>query len=121
MPECYAAHQGLFAIRTNDVDAYIQEFAPVILRHSKNSSPELCKGRTAYNFGKAKGLGFERVLILPTENHKNFIAGDNTAFSSGASDDARNKFYVAVTRARYSVAFLYDGDVNVGGVSIWTQ
>jgi len=121
VPEGYAAHQGLFAVRTNDVDAYIQEFTPVILRHGKNSSPELCKGRTVYNFGKAKGLGFERVLILATENHKKFIAGDNTAFTGGASDDARNKFYVAVTMARYSATFLYDGDVNVAGVSIWTQ
>ena len=121
MPEGYAAHQGLFAIRSNDVDAYIQEFSPVILRNRKDILPELCEGYTAFNFGKSKGLGFERVLILPTENHKKFISGDNTAFSGGETDDARTRFYVAVTRARYSAAFLYDGDINVAGVNIWTQ
>ena len=64
------------------------------------------------NFGQAKGLNFERVLILPNGPIKKFLkTGDIKKV-----EKSRAKFYVALTRARYSVAFLYDDEVNLEGI-----
>ncbi len=64
-------------------------------------------------------MGFERILILPPERHAKFLAGDLTAFDGSETDDSRNKLYVAITRARYSVAFPYDGGSVIDGAKLW--
>jgi DNA helicase-2/ATP-dependent DNA helicase PcrA len=112
-------HLGVFCVRTADILAYLDTFSPVILRHSINDNPSLCAGRAHHNFGASKGLGFPRVLILPTTAQRNFLAGVPGAFDQSKTDEARNKFYVAVTRARLSVAFLYDGKCNAPGITAW--
>jgi superfamily I DNA/RNA helicase len=53
------------------------------------------------NIGEAKGETFERVVIFPTKPMLSYLADPNIA---NAGD--RHKFYVAVTRAKYSVAFV---------------
>lgn len=56
------------------------------------------------NFELAKGLEFERVLVIPTQPIKEYLKrGEIT-------DRSRDKLHVAVTRARYSVAFVFDDD-----------
>ncbi len=60
------------------------------------------------NFGEAKGLGFDRVLIYPTKPILDFILNNKNL--DGTS---RAKFYVAITRARHSVGIVHnfkDGD-----------
>lgn len=54
-------------------------------------------------FGSAKGLTFNRVLIYPTQLMLNWLSGK----SKDMKAESLSKFYVAVTRARYSVAFVY--------------
>ena len=61
----------------------------------------------AINFGDAKGLAFDRVLIYPT---KPILAWINDP-SSKLEDRSRARLYVAITRARYSVAFV-DGTID---------
>jgi hypothetical protein len=58
-------------------------------------------GYPAINFGIAKGRTYDRVLIFPTANMKKYL---KTKDVGDAGDIA--KFYVAVTRAKYSVAFV---------------
>ncbi|SGZ09796.1 Putative uncharacterized protein [Moritella viscosa] len=53
-------------------------------------------------------MGFDRTLIIPTANYEKYILGDITALDVGKTDTAKNKLYVAITRARYSVAFVID-------------
>jgi len=48
-------------------------------------------------------LSFDRVLIYPTKPILEWIIGK----SKELKIESRSKFYVAVTRARYSVAFVY--------------
>lgn len=55
------------------------------------------------NFGLSKGLTFNRVLIYPTKPMLDWLSGK----SKDMKDESLSKFYVAVTRARYSVAFVY--------------
>lgn len=119
MSDDYKSHLGIFAVRTHDVRAYVETFSPVILRQSITKNPDICAGRRCHNFGASKGLGFERTLILPTESQKKFLSGNCQAFSGSRTDESRNKFYVAVTRARYSTSFLYDGDCSAAGIQVW--
>ncbi len=73
-----------------------------------------------YNLGSGKGLGFDRVLVIPAENQLKFLAGDGQAFDMNKTGESRNKLYVAITRARFSLAFLVeDKKVNALPFRIW--
>lgn len=92
-------HQGIFLVKAADVVRYCQDHPSTILKEKMAEHPD-------WNFGKSKGLTFERVLIYPTKPIRDWIInnGSQLEFSS------RCKFYVAVTRARHSVAIVYDYD-----------
>ncbi|GAB1270287.1 UvrD-helicase domain-containing protein [Aurantivibrio infirmus] len=115
----YEDHLGIFIVKQDRVSAYIEKYKPVLLRANRNSQKDLCEGREAYNFGEAKGMGFDRVLICATEKHKRFLANEENVFDEDISARAKNSLYVAITRARYSVAFIYNGDVKVEGAELW--
>jgi DNA helicase-2/ATP-dependent DNA helicase PcrA len=115
----YAAHTGVFVVRPDSVSEYIDKYKPVILRSTRNSQKELCEGQEVYNFGEAKGLGFKRVLICVTGKHKKFLAGEDKVFAGDKTPKAKNALYVAITRAKFSVAFLYDGELDREGVEVW--
>jgi DNA helicase-2/ATP-dependent DNA helicase PcrA len=91
-------HDGIFRITVGEVPAYIAQHQPVALRWNRNADT---LGLPAHNFGVVKGRTFDRVLIFPTAPMKQYLAKPDPA----APLD-RAKFYVAVTRARYSVAFV---------------
>ena len=113
MPE----HAGVFTVSNLSASAYLEKYKPVILKRDKNTEIELCNGYEAYNFGIAKGLQFNRVLIIPTDAHKKFFMGDLKPLNKGKTDKAKNQFYVALTRARFSVAILMDEESCLKGVS----
>ena len=74
----------------------------MILRYDKRTN---CCNYSAINFGDSKGLTFARVLIFPNDPIKKYLAiGDSEHVKK-----SRAKFYVAITRAKYSVAFVYSG------------
>ena len=114
VPIDHPEHIGVYVVSPKFVLAYIEQYRPIILRHNKTVESALCRERCEF-----KGLGFDRVLILPTEPQKRFIAGDNLALEGGKTDKARNLFYVAITRARYSVAIMYDGKDVCKGIAVW--
>ena len=119
IPPKFEDHLGVFAVRKNDFHNYVNQFNPTILRHSKKSGLKICRGHHAVNFGESKGLTYDRIIIIPTKKHLDFIKGSTSAFDKDKTDDARNRFYVAVTRARYSVAFLFDGHIESNFIKIW--
>jgi len=95
-------HDGIFLVRTEDVDAYVSAFSPQLLRWDSRAmrSHDHLKFLT---FGSAKGLTRSRVLIVPTVKMRELLQkgvplGDLTAA----------KLYVGVTRAEQSVAFVLD-------------
>jgi DNA helicase-2/ATP-dependent DNA helicase PcrA len=76
----------------------VASFSPVILRHSRVTDT---MGLKAINFGTSKGRTFDRVMIFPTKPMLKYLDdGDVEKLKDPA------KFYVAVTRARHSVAFV---------------
>src|SRR5207253_2012902 len=95
-------HDGVFLVAENAVEEYIQRFGPQVLRYDKRAKTYGCE---ALNFGLAKGLQFERVLIVPTKAIKKYLQSGTLSHV----EPSRDKLHVAVTRARHSVAFVYDG------------
>lgn len=105
-------HDGVFLVRPEHVDAYVTQFRPLCLRHSRNSARSL--DLPFMNFGIAKGRTAEHVLIAPTGAMTNFLRS-----GTQLADLAACSLYVAVTRARTSVAFVVD---TVDGIDLpeWT-
>ena len=73
---------------------------------------EETQGLNALNFGLSKGQTFDRVLIYPTGGITKYL---KTGDLSKAGDIP--KLYVAITRARFSVAFIHD-DVSFSNMLI---
>lgn len=116
-------HTGVFVIRPKDLGIYVEKYGQeiCILRDKLSAYPER-------NFGDSKGLTFERVLIYPTQPIvkylKDGILVKSVKNKKGVFEDKKAfdiaKFYVAVTRAKHSVAIVLDykdHDVFIEGVS----
>lgn len=93
-------HDGIFYISSKEVNAYISSYNPRILRYSKKTKT---LGFPAINIGLSKGRTYDRVLIFPTKSMLEYL---KTKELSKAGD--KTKLYVAVTRAKYSVAFVVE-------------
>lgn len=105
-------HDGVFFVSTSDVDNYLSIYQPMQLRDSRKR-----KVNTNYpvmNFGESKGLTFERVLIYPTDVMIKWIFDHKKELKN----QSRSKFYVAVTRAKYSVAIVYNNPKNISAEGI---
>lgn len=118
-PTCESAnqsqtdHDGLFLVKKEHIEEYIDKYNPVQLRWSSSIKGVSSKA-PCHNFGQSKGLTFERVLIYPTADMINWIKDGN----SKLGEEARAKFYVALTRANYSVGLVcekYD-DLVLNGI-----
>lgn len=55
----------------------------------------------SYNFGECKGMTFQRVLIYPNGPFLDFLLRRKKLSSP-------QKYYVAATRAKYSIAFVVE-------------
>lgn len=100
-------HDGIFLVSKANLREYVKTFSPAVLRYDRRADTH---GYLALNFGEAKGLEFDRVLIVPHGPIQKYL-------QSGNLDDitkSAEKFYVAITRAKHSVAFLYDGEPRQG-------
>lgn len=95
-------HNGIFIISKCDVDKYLEKYSPVQLR--RNKATKTNTDYKAMNFGMSKGLTFDRVLIYPTEGMIEWMKDEEF----NLKDQTRAKFYVALTRAKYSVGIITD-------------
>lgn len=113
-----AYNNGLFIINENQVFNYIEKYNPTILRWDKTSDTF---GLEAKNFGTTKGQTFDRVLIFPTIGFKKYLSdGKLTKVKRKKNKKTQKiteeiidsfhlaKYYVAITRAKHSVAFVYN-------------
>ncbi|WP_449354664.1 UvrD-helicase domain-containing protein [Virgibacillus natechei] len=92
-------HMGVYQILRKDIKDYLNYFNPTILRFDKRTQTE---GYHALNFGVSKGMTFNRVLIFPNGPLKKFLNNTNLTLNSP------HKYYVGVTRPKYSLAFVAD-------------
>lgn len=107
-------HDGIFIIQKDNLKQYIETFRPKILIWDKKAIKST-QGYPALNIGLSKGKTYDRILIIPTKPMIKFLTQGIT--------DKNYKFYIAVTRARYSVAFLFDKPRNIihADVSLWSS
>lgn len=88
---------GVFQILQADVHAYIEHLKPSILKYDVRT-PTL--GYPSLNFGVSKGMTLDRVLIFPNKPLYSFLLDPISRLK------APDKYFVGVTRAKYSLAFV---------------
>ena len=108
-------HDGVFLVRETDIDEYLKTYSPVQLR--ENVKTEVNSNYRVMNFGESKGLSFDRVLIYPTNPILKWLADND----SELAPTSRSKLYVALTRARHSVAIIcnYADTLVIDGIQKW--
>lgn len=99
-------HDGVFFIKKNNLEDYLKKFRPTQLRDKINVT--VVEGYEVFNFGESKGITRDRVIIYPTKPFLKWIV--NNSFKLAPS--SRSKLYVAITRAKYSVAIVVGDDFN---------
>lgn len=107
-------HDGVFAVPTSRVAAYVARYQPQVLRMDVRTN---CNDYPAMNFGESKGLSFDRVLIFPHKLGRKWLSTGDLIHIK----DSCPKMYVGVSRARFSVAFVHDGPVAVEGISRYRE
>lgn len=93
-------HDGIFTIKSNEITEYISTHKPQILRWNIRANT---LSLPAINIGNSKGRTFDRVVIFPTKPMKQYLRSRDINEAGDIS-----KLYVAITRAKYSVAFVVD-------------
>lgn len=103
-----SVHSGVFLVPSEMASKYRDMYGAQALRFdAKTAVPG------ALNFGESKGLEFDHVLIYPNGPLTKWLkTGDATPLP----DSTRAKLYVAITRARCSVAFVMDGEAALPGL-----
>jgi DNA helicase II / ATP-dependent DNA helicase PcrA len=109
--ETVTDHDGVHLVASKYVEEYVVVYQPQCLRHSKNSGKNF--NLDFLNFKVSKGMTFERVLIMPTAPIASFITSGTHLEATPASN-----FYVAVTRARQSVAIILD-EAGTSSLPFW--
>ncbi|WP_146549737.1 UvrD-helicase domain-containing protein [Rummeliibacillus suwonensis] len=106
-------HDGVLLVKEKDIKRYLKEYSPTQLRYSRakkvNSNYEI------KNFGESKGATRDRVLIYPTQKISDWLF-NNMDFNSF---EIKCKFYVAVTRAKYSVAIVCENNTETNILPIY--
>ena len=106
--------QGIFIVRTKDVEKYLEKFNPVQLRYSIRT--KVSEKYKSENYRNSKGATYNRTLIYPTNDFREYLKSNKRI----SSDITRNAIYVALSRAIDSVAIVYDGSVNeLNNINIW--
>lgn len=91
-------HEGVFEVTPLNVHEYYEQHRPVVLRDRRTTDT---LGLPAMNIGVSKGSTFDHVLIFPTGPMRQYLQNRDASELK-----APERLYVAVTRARHSVAFV---------------
>jgi DNA helicase-2/ATP-dependent DNA helicase PcrA len=93
-------HDGIHIVSRFEALDYADTYKPQVLRYDKRADTQ---GLPAMNFGVSKGSTFDRVLIYPTTPMRQYLQDRD---ASRLKRPESLYVAVAVTRARYSVAFV---------------
>ena len=98
--------QGIFIVRSKDIEKYLKKFNPIQLRYSKRTA--INDEYKVENYRNAKGATYGRTVIYPTNDLKDYLKSKKQI----SSLSTKNSIYVALSRARNSVAIIYDGNID---------
>lgn len=107
--------EGIYLVREVDIENYLERFNPIQLRW--NSLQEVNPNYSVCNFGESKGKTFHRVIIYPTDKMEKWVYNNKTDLPFST----RAKLYVAITRAKYSVAIIsnFADGIEIDGVQLY--
>lgn len=108
-----AYHEGVFIVRHCDVHQYLEQYRPMQLRDSART--KINNNYQVMNFGESKGRTFDRVLLYLTKPMLAWLFDSN----NDLPPTSRAKLYVAITRARYSVAIIAETVPEERNVELW--
>ena len=101
---CDVENIGVYILDNKYMEEYCCYYSPTILRYNKSSKIPFRHNCQVFNYGNSKGATFERTVIIPVSTVIPFIKKNNEI----SSKQTRSKFYVACTRAKYSIVFAMD-------------
>ena len=110
---------GIYFVKVCDISKYLSHLNGVIqLRYNKKER-RTALGVEVMNFGISKGLEFSHVLIYPTKPIVNWLLNNQLELP----ESSRAEFYVALTRAFFSVGIVVDDNFKktVDGIAIWNE
>lgn len=118
-----SGHDGVFLVSESDAVEYSKRFSrpPTVLR-AQSGARQVPEGEVL-TFGSSKGISRDRVLVLTTGPIEKLLSTRSPLAAKSACG-----FYVAVTRARYSVALIVKDAVRLhdrlhadfeGKVQLW--
>lgn len=99
-------HQGVFVIKKNQIEEYIKKYKPIQIVYSNRT--KTCKLAPTITMGKSKGATYNRVLMYPTKEFKNYLIKGIAKING----ETKNKLYVGMTRPINSLTFVLDEDNN---------
>ena len=98
-PQIKTNHNGVYLVDIKYLSQYCNYYHPVILRYNKKTKIKFYHECNVFNYGAAKGATYDRIIIIPVSTVLPFIEKQEYI----TSNQTRAKFYVACTRAKYSV------------------
>lgn len=103
----------ILAIRRKDLESIFKNNPGAIqLRYNASSKIANLKA-PVLNFGVSKGLTFDTVIIYPTSDMKAWLRGKRESLAT----TTKAKLYVAITRARRNVYFVFDDVEEVPNIA----
>lgn len=110
--EKYSLHRGVFWVREKDVQKYVNTYKPLSLIWNKRTKL-IVPTEWCLNWGESKGLQAKATLIYLTKELEKTL--NDTGM---VPDKTRNKFYVAVTRAEFTVGLIVHNDFDSAKVGL---
>lgn len=96
-------HHGVFLITMEQLPAYLKKFCNYnsvsTLIYDKRTKKKMPRDVPCINFGDSKGLSIDHVVIVPPGPLDKLL-------QKGIPIKSPAKYYIAVTRARFSIAFV---------------
>ena len=107
------SHPLIKLVRESDAANYINQYNAVSLVYDRRTKtpPRI----QTNNMGAVKGLSFDNVLLFPTTNMRNWLFDHRVDLSEAT----RAKLYVAITRARSSLAIVIPDDFQSQALDTW--
>lgn len=107
------SQQPIKLVRVSDVVSYSNRYGAVSLVYDRRTKTP--PGIQTNNMGAVKGLSFDNVLLFPTSNMRSWLFDHST----NLSEATKAKLYVAITRARSSLAIVVPDDFQPQALDAW--
>lgn len=95
-------HDGVFILKNDMYDEYCSHYNCQTLRYDKKTQGHFIN---PLNFGCSKGITFDRTAIIANKTFEDFLKGKKLK--------SPEKYYVGVTRAKYSICIFVKDTNNI--------